>query len=157
MMRAQWNGVGPGMRPPICLWPRNPVPSGPKNRAPCHLKPFPRRPRLAPATLFRSVSYIRIRLLLLARLMQDKYSNYETRDTSSPVSGALSDPRLPSARHPQATLPNESDNAICHQGVSQSAGQRALSTSEQVVSLAKDLYPRHSWLVLLSCAALQLR
>ena len=60
-------------------------------------------------------------LPVLARLLHSKYCNYETRDTSSPVSGALTDPRLPGARHFAAALSDESSDAVRGWRISQIA------------------------------------
>jgi len=96
-----------------------------------------------------SASYIRIGLPFVARLLQNKPSNYETRDTSSPVSGALSDPRLPGARHFAAALPHESNHAVHEYGVGQSAPCTAAASpaSPQVAASGQGSFP---WLPL-SC------
>ncbi|MEY2439066.1 MAG: hypothetical protein QOI34_451 [Verrucomicrobiota bacterium] len=58
-----------------------------------------------------SGSRIKIPIALPGTFVAQYYSNYETRDVSSPESGAFSSPCLPSTCHPSATLSGKTQPA----------------------------------------------
>jgi hypothetical protein len=79
------------------------------------------------------------RLRYLARLLHNNYCNYETRDTISPVSGALTDPRLLGACHSAAALPAKTSHALRKWGISQTASSGDSRIRIQVSSDRSEL------------------